>query len=126
MRLRATIGALIVASTAIGTTGCDQAAVDKAVEQFGKQLGAALAEGFEEAAREMLRDRLLNECGPVIISSIVGSCAPPGGPPPLSLLCADAGWRMALVGSQADMKRVPSVLDSPNPNVQLQHDGRPK
>jgi hypothetical protein len=64
------------------TTGCDQRTGNAIAEQIGS--------GFAEDMREMGRQELAKEVGPIIVASLVGGGAPPGGP--LGMLGMDAGW----------------------------------
>jgi hypothetical protein len=118
MRLSTKAGATLIASTAIGASGCNPANLQPTMAEFSEQFGKAI----EESVHEFIRDELLRKHGPIIVSSIVFASAPPGGPPALSTFCADAGWRMSISGPDSNLKRFPSVLEMPNLNVKIERE----
>jgi hypothetical protein len=105
-----TLAAAVAAIAVVGTSGCDP-------EQSGRVL-RQVAEQVDEINHEALRVIILQEVGPQIIPSIVFASAPTGGPPALSTLCSDAGWRTAIAGPDPAIVP-PSVLETPNPNIQV-------
>jgi len=53
--------------------------------------------------------------GPLLVTSIVGESASPGGPAGLNCLCTDQLWRMGLSPAYPD-DHVPSIFEAPDPN----------
>jgi hypothetical protein len=110
----------LVLIVTVASFGCDRRDAHALLAPIGDEW----AEGIEVAGYEKLRQELLHQTGPVIISSIVAASAPPGGPVGLSTFCADARWRMGMARPEAGLVRIPSVLELPDPRVQFSPDGR--
>ena len=98
MRLLIAVG---VSAVAAACSGCD-AKTQKALTQ------------------EVLRVTYVEGHGPVVLASIVGASAPPGGPAALNGLCTDQMWRL-LVGKQLpEFESVPSLFEVPDPHRPFQ------
>jgi hypothetical protein len=100
-----------IIAVAAASSGCTQKSTSKALTP-------------DESEYEMARFCLV-ECEPRlaadIVLSVVAASAPPGGPPPLGTLCADAGWRLWIAREPhfQRLKWVPSPLDSPDPDTRI-------
>jgi hypothetical protein len=82
------INALAIVSVVALTAGCS------------KRDGDALARQWVAAIEEDGRQERARTFGPMVLASLVGAAAPPGGP--LCLLATDAGWQQGVGASAAD------------------------
>jgi len=95
---------VVIAPVALSSFGCTQQQA-KVFDDMGRELGEELA-----------REAIIQEFGPITVASVVGMSAPGDGPSVLKCLCGDAAWRLLIADGRPGMKRVPSPLDTPDPN----------
>jgi hypothetical protein len=69
-----------------------------------------------ELQREVARVTYMEQLGPIVVASIVGTAGPVSGPAGLSPLCTDQAWRMLIASETGDRGYGPSVFEVPDPN----------
>ena len=96
-------GASMTAVLALVPPGCGNQPVEETIRAVGQ---------------ELVREVLVHDAGPWVITGVVGASAPPA-PPIFSPLCADAALRLWLAQAAPDLKRVPSVFEVPDLDRQV-------